>query len=118
MRPYTEFPHLLGLLLRLLNSDLSDSARREVLKVLGIIGALDPHQHKRNQQFLPGPHGEGARVNGAESGTHNAQSLEEVPVELLQSGGLLTTNEDYFPTVRVFCVSKMMLMFSKSNHIS
>ncbi|XP_024379368.1 serine/threonine-protein kinase TOR [Physcomitrium patens] len=108
VRPYTEFPHLLGLLLRLLNSDLSDSARREVLKVLGIIGALDPHQHKRNQQFLPGPHGEGARVNGAESGTHNAQSLEEVPVELLQSGGLLTTNEDYFPTVAIKALLRVL----------
>ena len=104
MSPYTDFPQLLGLLLRLLNSDISESARREVLKVLGIMGALDPHQHKQNQQLLQGPHGEGTRIGGAESGTHNARSLEEVPVELLSSGGFLTTNEDYFPTVHILFI--------------
>jgi FKBP12-rapamycin complex-associated protein len=104
--PYTEFPQLLGLLLRLLNSDISESTRREVLKVLGIMGALDPHQHKQNQQLLQGPHGEGSRISGAESGPHNARSLEEVPIELLSSGGFLTTNEDYFPTVHIFCSLK------------
>lgn len=99
MIPYTQFPQLLGLLLRLLNSDLLESARRDVLKVLGIMGALDPHLHKRNQQHLQGPHGEGTRIAGAESGPHHARSLEEVPVEIISTGAFFTTNEDYFPTV-------------------
>lgn len=102
MRPYTEFPVLLGLLLRLLNSDISEPTRREVLKVLGIMGALDPHIHKQNQQSLQGSHGEGYRIGGAESGPHNARSLEEVPSEFLSSGGFLTANEEFFPTVHVF----------------
>jgi hypothetical protein len=33
--PYTDYPVLLGLLLRLLNGDLAWSTRREVLKVQG-----------------------------------------------------------------------------------
>lgn len=106
MLPYTEFPMLLGLLLRLLNSYISESTRREVLKVLGIMGALDPHQHKQNQHkhngLLQGPHGEGSRIGGAESGPHNARSLEEVPSEFLSSGGFLTANEEFFPTVHIF----------------
>jgi len=103
VKPYTEFPVLLGLLLRLLNSDISESTRREVLKVLGILGALDPHIHKQNQQsLLQGPHGEGSRIGGAESGPHNARSLEEVPSEFLSSGGFLTANDEFFPTVHVF----------------
>ncbi|KAK4401785.1 Serine/threonine-protein kinase TOR [Sesamum angolense] len=56
--PYNEYPQLLGLLLKLLNGELAWSTRREVLKVLGIMGALDPHVHKRNQLSLPGSHGE------------------------------------------------------------
>ncbi|MDP0908062.1 DUF3385 domain-containing protein, partial [Klebsiella pneumoniae] len=56
--PYKEYPLLLGLLLTLLNGELAWSTRREVLKVLGIMGALDPHAHKRNQQSLAGSHGE------------------------------------------------------------
>ncbi|KAG0576661.1 hypothetical protein KC19_5G097200 [Ceratodon purpureus] len=106
--PYNEFPQLLSLLLRLLNSDISEGTRREVLKVLGIMGALDPHQHKQNQQQLQGPHGEGSRISGAESGPHNARSLEEVPIELLSSGGFLTTNEDYFPTVAIKALMRVL----------
>ncbi len=43
--PYLEYPQLLGMLLRML-SEGSPGVRREVMKVLGIIGALDPHTHK------------------------------------------------------------------------
>lgn len=108
VRPYTEFPVLLGLLLRLLNSDISESTRREVLKVLGIMGALDPHLHKQNQQSLQGSHGEGYRVGGAESGPHNARSLEEVPSEFLSSGGFLTANEEFFPTVAIKALMRVL----------
>ncbi|WMV24579.1 hypothetical protein MTR67_017964 [Solanum verrucosum] len=42
--------------------ELAWSTRREVLKVLGIMGALDLHVHKHNQQSLPGSHGEVTEV--------------------------------------------------------
>jgi FKBP12-rapamycin complex-associated protein len=99
VHPYTDYPVLLGLLLRLLNGDLAWSTRREVLKVLGIMGALDPHQHKRNQLKLQQPHKDSARMGGSETGPYHARSLEEVPLDLLPSGGLFTTSEDYYPTV-------------------
>jgi FKBP12-rapamycin complex-associated protein len=47
-----DFPALLNILLRLLNE--KEMTRREVLKTLGIIGALDPHTHKVNQLKLQG----------------------------------------------------------------
>ncbi|WMV41204.1 hypothetical protein MTR67_034589 [Solanum verrucosum] len=34
------------------------------IEVLSIMGALDPHEHKRNQQSLPGSHGEVTGVTG------------------------------------------------------
>ena len=55
MTPYIEYPQLLSVLLRMLNEgEGSHTVRREVLKVLGIIGALDPHTHKTNQADLQG----------------------------------------------------------------
>jgi FKBP12-rapamycin complex-associated protein len=55
MSPYMEYPQLLSVLLRMLNEGEGSAAvRREVLKVLGIIGALDPHTHKTNQADLQG----------------------------------------------------------------
>ncbi|KAK6945935.1 Phosphatidylinositol 3-/4-kinase, catalytic domain [Dillenia turbinata] len=92
--PYNAFPQLLGLLLKLLNGDLAWSTRREVLKVLGIMGALDPHAHKRNQQSLPGSHGEVTRA-ASDTGQH-IRSMDELPTDLSPS---FATSEDYYSTV-------------------
>ncbi|KAF5809368.1 putative non-specific serine/threonine protein kinase [Helianthus annuus] len=94
--PYNEYPLLLGLLLKLLNGELAWSTRREVLKVLGIMGALDPHVHKRNQQSLPGPLGDGTRA-ASDAGPH-IQSSDELPMDLWPS---FATSEDYFSTVAI-----------------
>ncbi|KAL8060772.1 hypothetical protein ABFX02_02G047300 [Erythranthe guttata] len=94
--PYNEYPPLLGLLLKLLNGELVWSTRREVLKVLGIMGALDPHAHKRNQLRLPGSHGEVNRTAG-DPGQH-IRSMDELPMDLWPS---FATSEDYYSTVAI-----------------
>ncbi|KAK4476961.1 hypothetical protein RD792_016131 [Penstemon davidsonii] len=101
--PYNDYPQLLGLLLKLLNGELAWSTRREVLKVLGIMGALDPHVHKRNQISLPGSHGELARTAG-DLGQH-IHSMDELNVDLWPS---FATSEDYFCTV---VISSLMRIF-------
>jgi FKBP12-rapamycin complex-associated protein len=47
------------------------------------MGALDPHVHKRNQQNLPGSHGEVARA-ASDSGQH-IPSMDELPMDLWPS---------------------------------
>lgn len=113
--PYTDYPELLGLLLRLLNGDLAWSTRREVLKVLGIVGALDPLIQKRNQQSLQGGHGEGhhAVVPDARQQVH---SMEEHSPELWPSGGLLITSEDYYSTVAIHALMRILKDPQSSYH--
>ncbi|KAL1534483.1 non-specific serine/threonine protein kinase [Salvia divinorum] len=101
--PYNEYPQLLGLLLKLLNGELAWSTRRGVLKVLGIMGALDPHAHKRNQLSLPGSHGEVVRAAG-DPGQH-IRSMDELPMDLWPS---FATSEDYYSTV---AISSLMRIF-------
>ncbi|XP_010315169.1 serine/threonine-protein kinase TOR isoform X1 [Solanum lycopersicum] len=101
--PYNEYPQLLGLLLKLLNGELAWSTRREVLKVLGIMGALDPHVHKRNQQSLPGSHGEVTRVTG-DPGQH-IRSMDELPTDLWPS---FATSEDYYSTVAINSLMRIL----------
>ncbi|KAL4036592.1 hypothetical protein IC575_000150 [Cucumis melo] len=101
--PYNEYPLLLGLLLKLLNGELAWSTRREVLKVLGIMGALDPHVHKRNQLSLPGSHGEVTRA-ASDSGQH-IQSVDELPMELWPS---FATSEDYYSTVAISSLLRIL----------
>ncbi|RWR77912.1 serine/threonine-protein kinase TOR isoform X2 [Cinnamomum micranthum f. kanehirae] len=101
--PYNEYPQLLGLLLKLLNGELAWSTRREVLKVLGIMGALDPHVHKRNQQNLPGIHGEVTRA-ASDTGQH-IRSMEELPTDL---GPSFATSEDYYATVAINSLMRIL----------
>ncbi|KAM7482395.1 hypothetical protein LguiB_006978 [Lonicera macranthoides] len=101
--PYNEYKPLLSLLLKLLNGELAWSTRREVLKVLGIMGALDPHVHKRNQQSLPGLNGEVNRA-ASEAGQH-IRSMDELPMDLWPS---FATSEDYFPTVAINSLMRIL----------
>ncbi|KAK4731492.1 hypothetical protein R3W88_024480 [Solanum pinnatisectum] len=101
--PYNEYPQLLGFLLKLLNGELAWSTRREILKVLGIMGALDPHVHKRNQQSLPGSHGEVTGVTG-DPGQH-IRSMDELPTDLWPS---FATSEDYFSTVAINSLMRIL----------
>lgn len=101
--PYNEYPHLLGLLLKLLNGELAWSTRREVLKVLGIMGALDPHLHKRNQLRLSGSHGDVTRA--ASDSVQHLQSMDELPVDLWPS---FATSEDYYSTVAINSLMRIL----------
>ncbi|PKA52215.1 Serine/threonine-protein kinase TOR [Apostasia shenzhenica] len=108
--PYIEYPQLLGLLLKLLNGESAWSTRREVLKVLGIMGSLDPHVHKRNQQALPGSHGEVNRPAN-DPGQHIV-SFEELPTDIWPS---FVTSEDYYSTV---AISSLMRILRDPSHSS
>ncbi|KAB2095069.1 hypothetical protein ES319_A01G009900v1 [Gossypium barbadense] len=102
--PYNEYPQLLGLLLKLLNGELVWSTRREVLKVLGIMGALDPHAHKRNQQSLSGSHGDVTHA-ASDSGQHIPSSMDELPMDLWPS---FATSEDYYSTVAINSLMRIL----------
>jgi len=44
--PLVDYPQLLPTLGRILRTDPAKEVKREVMKVLGILGALDPSRHK------------------------------------------------------------------------
>ncbi|GAB2292090.1 hypothetical protein Dimus_026338 [Dionaea muscipula] len=94
--PYSDYPQLLGLLLKLLNGDLAWSTRREVLKVLGIMGALDPYIQKRNQPSLPWSQGEVTNPVG-DTGAQ-IRSIDDLQIDLWPS---FATSEDYYSTVAI-----------------
>ena len=55
IRPFMDHPQLLSLMLRILAEE-AGPVRVEVLRTLGILGALDPHSHRDNEERL---HGQG-----------------------------------------------------------
>jgi FKBP12-rapamycin complex-associated protein len=44
IQPYLTYPNLLGILIGLLKMEQSVVIRREVVKVIGILGAIDPYK--------------------------------------------------------------------------
>jgi len=46
IQPLVEYPQLLQVLSRILKTEPTQSVRREVIKVLGVLGALDPYRRK------------------------------------------------------------------------
>lgn len=99
VKPYQEFPNLLSTLLNILKSEEEWEARREVMRVLGIIGAIDPHKYKilhekANYQNLV--------ING---------DLLEIPDDLSPS------SDEYYPTVAFSALMKILRDPSlSSNH--
>ena len=51
VQPYTDYPQLLGVLLRLLNES-SFATRHKLIKLLGILGSFDPHEYKVSQSVF------------------------------------------------------------------
>jgi len=46
IEPYQKYPHLLGMLMRFLKTEKSQNIRRETIRTMGMLGALDPYRHK------------------------------------------------------------------------
>ncbi|KAF9993671.1 phosphatidylinositol kinase- protein kinase tor1 [Entomortierella chlamydospora] len=91
--PYIKYPGLLDTLMTILKTEQSLGIRKETIKLLGILGALDPYRHK--QMVI-----ESVDDNQAEK----SQSSD---VSLLMAG-LGPSSEDYYPTVVINALLKIL----------
>lgn len=48
--PYHKYPNLLDVLFNFLKTEQTTGVRREVVRVLGLLGALDPYKHTQHQR--------------------------------------------------------------------
>ncbi|GAB2218008.1 hypothetical protein Droror1_Dr00001223 [Drosera rotundifolia] len=109
--PYRDYPHLLGLLLKFLNGDLAWSTRREVLKVLGIMGALDPCVQKRNLSSLVGLEGDPTIIK-SDIGAQ-IRSMDDLQKDLWPC---FVTSEDHYSMIAVNSLMRVLRDPSLSRH--
>lgn len=50
--PYHTYPHLIDILINFLKTETDVLVRRETIRVLGLLGALDPYKHKMNRGLI------------------------------------------------------------------
>lgn len=105
IEPYIRYPQLLTMLINFLKTEQLLSIRREAMKVLGILGALDPYRQKLNLLNGSSPKG----------GFSDNQVSSDVSTEQL----LMTmspSHEDYYPTVVINALMKILRDPSLSTH--
>ncbi|KAF8421355.1 armadillo-type protein [Terfezia claveryi] len=89
--PYVEYPQLLPILVNIVKTEQTGFLRKETIKLMGILGALDPYRHQ---------------VRGA---------ITDVS---LMMTGLTPSNEEYYPTVVINSLMNMLKDSSLAMHHS
>ncbi|KAG0095495.1 phosphatidylinositol kinase- protein kinase tor1 [Podila epicladia] len=91
--PYIKYPVLLDILVSIIKTEQSVRIREETMKLLGILGALDPYRHK---QMTVG------------SGDQNqAEKSDNTDVVLLMAG-VDPSSDEYYPTVVITALLKIL----------
>lgn len=101
IQPLLDYPELLGLLVNILKSETSTIVRRDTVRLLGILGALDPYKHREVER------------KGHDAETVARQNAPPIDMELLMKGKS-PTNDDYFPTV----VIRTLIRILKDNSLT
>ncbi|KAK9465831.1 armadillo-type protein [Lipomyces arxii] len=83
--PLIDYPQLLGVLVSILKSEQSLQMQRETVKLIGILGALDPYKHQMIE-----------RGTGDKAREQNAAATD---VSLLMAGINPSSSDDYYATV-------------------
>ena len=82
--PYLDHPELLEMLTNIIKTEQAGSIRRETIKLLGILGALDPYRHQQSLE--------------QRSQAKTADNLGMSDVALIMQG-LTPSNDEYYPQV-------------------
>ena len=103
--PYKIYPQLLSTLLGVLKPDSPWSTRCETIKCIGIIGALDPYQHKQILKRISG--------NNKKQTAHSRGSGFDCLLRHLTTSMITDTlpgmgSEDYYPTVAINALLKIL----------
>ncbi|KAL8733536.1 MAG: hypothetical protein Q9181_003535 [Wetmoreana brouardii] len=85
IQPYLDYPHLLDLLINIIKSEPQGSLRKETIKLLGTLGALDPYKNQQIMETSPE-----VRLR------KESQAVSDVAL-IMQ--GLTPNSEEYYPTV-------------------
>ncbi|KAI0741336.1 atypical/PIKK/FRAP protein kinase [Daedaleopsis nitida] len=98
--PLIEYPQLLQILSRILRTELSQTVRREVIKVLGTLGALDPYRRKIK----------------SEEDAASEESSTLVSAASRNLTGASTATDDYYQTVAINALLNVLKDQSLGNH--
>lgn len=110
--PYSQFPNLMDVLINFLKTEQQPVIRRETIRVLGLLGALDPYKHKISRDLIDGQ---------VDSNLSSADSKAEENNLNMKTNELLinmssTALEEYYPAIAIYTLMKIIRDPNLSQH--
>lgn len=102
IKPLLDYPQLLGVLISILKSESSQNIRRETVRLIGILGALDPYKQREVERT-------------SNTNITAEQNAPRIDVALLMQG-MSPSNDEYYPTVVIATLMKILKDPSLSSH--
>ncbi|CAL1276555.1 unnamed protein product [Larinioides sclopetarius] len=103
IEPYEKYPNLLELLLNFLKTEQSATIRREAIRVLGLLGALDPFKYKVNLGLID-QSGESSGVMSIGNTANESQEMSASEMLVNMSGTL----DDFYPQIAIVTLMKII----------
>ncbi|KAL9484111.1 hypothetical protein ACSS6W_002900 [Trichoderma asperelloides] len=101
--PYLEYPQLLEILQAIIRTeDQRGPLRQETIKLMGILGALDPYKHQQVEEKTP-------------EMQRRSESNQLTDISLMMTG-LTPSNKEYFPTVVINALLQILKDHSLAQH--
>ncbi|KAH0559920.1 hypothetical protein GP486_003558 [Trichoglossum hirsutum] len=120
--PYTDYPQLLSILVNIVKTEQTGFLRKETIKLMGILGALDPYKHQVEAEALFYSHLVEmylTRLQQVMEKSPESQLVDQAQavtdVSLIMTG-LTPSSEEYAPTVVINSLMNMLKDPSLSNH--
>jgi len=112
VEPYRKYPNLLEVLLNFLKTEQAPGIRREAIRVLGLLGALDPYRHKLNQTGGMLVDGDSAAIS---KDITDSEAADTNTSEMLVTMGSIQL-EEFYPAVAVSALMRIVRDPSLSSH--
>ncbi|KAF2718139.1 TOR1 phosphatidylinositol 3-kinase [Polychaeton citri CBS 116435] len=94
IQPYTDHPELLTILVNIVKNEHPGPLRRETIRLMGILGALDPYKHQQVIEESP-------------EANLKAEAEMESDVTLIMKG-ITPSMEEYYPTIVINTLLQML----------
>ncbi|KAF2178863.1 hypothetical protein K469DRAFT_731449 [Zopfia rhizophila CBS 207.26] len=104
IEPYREYPELMNILMNIVKTEPEGDLRRETVKLMGTLGALDPDEYQKIMEQSPDKH-------------LVAESQAVTDVSLIMQG-ITPSNEEYYPTIVISTLMGLLKDTSLSQYHS
>ncbi|KAJ1521597.1 hypothetical protein ONE63_003248 [Megalurothrips usitatus] len=115
VRPYNKYPQLLEVLTNFLKTEQQSTNRRETIRVLGLLGALDPYKHKMNLGQIDSQIDSTALL-AMTDGKGDVDSSHELTTSEMLVNMSSATLEEYYPAVAIATLMRIIRDPTLSQH--